>query len=235
MKLYTDLASWWPLVSPPSEYADEAEFVHQLLSDLGLPIHTMLELGCGGGHLASHLKAHYPMTLSDLSLGMLAVSRALNLDCEHHAGDMRTIRLGKTFDAVMIHDAIMYMRTEDDLRRALETAFVHTRPRGVAVFIPDCTRESYTPKTESGGEDGLTRGLRYLQWDHDPAPGETTFFTDFAYLLREGDHVWVEHDRHEFGLFPRATWMRLLREVGFQNPTLIPDPWEREIFVATTG
>ncbi len=235
MKLYTDLASWWPLLSPPEEYAEEAEFTHQILTDLGLPIRTVLELGSGGGNMASHLKAHYPMTLSDLSPGMLAVSRVLNPDCEHHEGDMRTLRLGKTFDAVIIHDAIMYMLTEDDLRRALETAFVHTRSGGAAVFIPDCTRESYTPKTETGGEDGLTRGLRYLQWDHDPAPGEATFFTDFAYLLKESDQVWVEHDRHEFGLFPRATWMRLIREVGFQNPTLIPDPWEREIFVATTG
>ncbi|HNB54361.1 MAG TPA: hypothetical protein PK530_20615, partial [Anaerolineales bacterium] len=66
-KLYTDLASWWPILSPPEEYTEEAEFAHQILSDLGLPIRTVLELGSGGGNMASHLKAHYQMTLTDLS------------------------------------------------------------------------------------------------------------------------------------------------------------------------
>ena len=40
---------------------------------------------------------------------MLELSRTLNPDCEHLEGDMRTLRLGRTFDAVLIHDAVMYM------------------------------------------------------------------------------------------------------------------------------
>jgi hypothetical protein len=40
------------------------------------------------------------MTLVDLSEEMLVVSRQLNPECQHHQGDMRTVRLGRTFDAV---------------------------------------------------------------------------------------------------------------------------------------
>ena len=127
-RLYTDLASWWPLLSPPDEeYAAEASSIIAMLRDaLGQPPATILELGSGGGNTASYLKRHTAMTLVDLSSDMLAVSRKLNPDLEHVAGDMRTVRLGRTFDAVFIHDAIMYMITEDDLAAALATAHAHT-------------------------------------------------------------------------------------------------------------
>src|SRR5512141_1279143 len=127
-KLYNELAEWWPLLSNPDDYADEAAFARQLLHGAGLADGaTLLELGSGGGNNAYHLKTYFRMTLSDLSPGMLAVSGRLNPECEHIEGDMRTLRLGRVFDGVCVHDAIMYMTTLDDLRRAMETAYVHCR------------------------------------------------------------------------------------------------------------
>jgi hypothetical protein len=38
---------------------------------------------------------------------MLALSMTVNPECEHIEGDMRTLRLGHTFDAVFLHDAVM--------------------------------------------------------------------------------------------------------------------------------
>ena len=83
---------------------------------------TLLELGLGGGNNTSHLKRHFALTLVDRSPAMLAVSRALNPDCEHVTDDMRTVRLGRIFDLVFVHDAVSYLTTEDDLRAALETS-----------------------------------------------------------------------------------------------------------------
>ncbi|MGH7598321.1 MAG: class I SAM-dependent methyltransferase, partial [bacterium] len=75
-KLYQELAEWWPLLSTPAEYADEAAFFHQtLIAACEKPPRTLLELGSGGGNNASHLKTHFLMTLVDLSVEMLAVSR----------------------------------------------------------------------------------------------------------------------------------------------------------------
>src|SRR6266704_3624119 len=111
-RLYQDLAAWWPLISPPEEYADEAAFAARVLNQAGLPVREVLELGSGGGHCASHLTPGFTMTLVDLSAGMLAVSRRLNPDCAHVEADMRTVRLGRDFDAVFVHDAVDYMTTE---------------------------------------------------------------------------------------------------------------------------
>lgn len=232
LKLYTDLASWWPLLSTPDDYVEEATFFHQVLSETGQsPPRTLLELGSGGGNNASHLRAYYQMTLVDQSPEMLAVSRTLNPECEHLVGDMRTVRLGRLFDAVFIHDAIMYMTTETDLRAAMATAYFHCRPGGVALFVPDHVRETFTPSTEHGGHDGEQRALRYLEWSYDPDERDTTYVTDFVYVLREGaNRVQIEHDRHIEGLFARADWLKWLGETGFAA-RIVVDPYERELFV----
>jgi len=164
---------------------------------------------------------------------MLTVSRALNPECEHVEGDMRTVRLGRVFDAVFVHDAVMYMTDGTDLRRAIATAAAHCRPGGVALFAPDHVRETFQPATDHGGHDGDGRGLRYLEWTWDPDPSDTCYVVDFAYLLRGPDgSVRVEHDRHVLGMFARETWSRLLHEAGFQAKT-VPDEWGRDLFLAT--
>jgi ubiquinone/menaquinone biosynthesis C-methylase UbiE len=82
-RLYGDLAAWWPVLSPSDDYAEEAEFFRRtIVSASAFPPETMLELGSGGGNNASHPKSHFRVTLVDRSPGMLAVSRALNPECE---------------------------------------------------------------------------------------------------------------------------------------------------------
>src|SRR5580765_7132183 len=120
-KMYEELASWWPLLSSPADYVEEAAFYERTLAAAcQRPLRTVLELGSGGGNNASHLKARFQMVLVEPSAGMLEVSRALNPECEHIEGDMRTVRLGRQFDSVFIHDAVAYMTTQSDLRMAID-------------------------------------------------------------------------------------------------------------------
>jgi len=233
MKLYHELAEWWPLFSPPGEdYAAEADFVRQLFeANADGPVRSVLELGSGGGNVASYLKAHYALTLVEPSHDMRDVSRALNPECEHRAGDMRSVRLDRRFDAVFVHDAVMYMTSEADLALAITTAGVHCRPGGVTVFAPDCTRETFRPGTDDGGGEGGGRAVRYLEWTHDADPIGTTVTVDYAILLREANGaVRVVHDRHVEGLFPRATWRACLDAAGFEV-SIVADPWGRDLFV----
>src|SRR5262249_41183123 len=128
MRLYTDLAAWWPLFSPPSHYVEEAQDLFPtLLAAPDAPPATLLELGAGGGSLAYHLKAHLALTLSDVSASMVANSQRVNPECEHVIGDMRTLDLGRRFDLVFIHDAIMYATDETSVRATLATAARHCR------------------------------------------------------------------------------------------------------------
>jgi SAM-dependent methyltransferase len=237
-RLYTDLARWWPLISPPAEYVEEASFVAGLLDSAQGSVREVLELGSGGGHNATHLKQRFAMTLVDLSADMLAVSSGLNPDCEHRQGDMRTLRLDRTFDAVFVHDAIDYMVTESDLAQATETAFVHCRPGGVAVFVPDATTETFEPTSGHGGSDdpATGRGARYLEWTWDPDPSDTWVDSVYVFILRDADgSANVVHEKHRTGLFSRGDWIRILSDTGFEA-TALPehtseDRTPRDVFV----
>lgn len=232
MHMYTDLAEWWPLLSLPADYAEEAVSFREWLAPLGAESPSLLELGSGGGNLASHFKAFCRPTLTDLSAEMLAVSRALNPELEHIQGDMRGLRLGRAFDAVLLHDAVMYMSTEADLRAALTTAAVHCRPGGRVIIAPDCVRETFEPSTECGGHDAADgRGLRYVEWCWDPDPTDSSFEVAYALITRtQAGDTKVALDRHHEGLFGRAEWLAWLADAGFAVQA-VRDPWRADVFL----
>lgn len=223
MKLYNELATWWPLLSAPAAYEEEATFFTRTLLDTATnPPVTLLELGSGGGNNAFHMKQHFTPTLVDASPEMLAVSQQLNPDCTHKVGDMRTVRLDQQFDVVFIHDAIEYMTSRADLKQALVTAFVHCKPGGAALFVPDQTKELFKPETDCGGHDGPARSMRYMEWQWDPDPNDDTYIVDYTYTFREADdEISVVHDRHTLGVFPRQVWLDLIAEAGF-SPSARP-------------
>lgn len=224
MRLYDDLAYLWPLVSPPEDYAEEAGYWRRAIRNrLGPGRHRILELGAGGGHNLSHLTADFEAEAVDLSPRMLEHSRRLNPDVRHHLGDMRTILLDSVFDAVLIHDAISYMLTEDDLRAAFATSRAHLRSGGLLLVAPDLVRENF--------RDGMV-----LQWPippnsggievqvqeriSDPDPVDTMIESVITYTITQGGRRRVETDVHHTGLFPLPTWGRLLEEAGFETEVL---------------
>jgi SAM-dependent methyltransferase len=215
--LYQELASWWPLISPPAEYAQDAAAIAAVFESAAIPVRTVLDLGSGGGHVALHLKEHLTLTLVDLSEQMLDVSRKINPHCRHVHGDMRTVRLGELFDGVLVHDAIDYLTTQRDLRLVIDTALAHCRPGGVAVFAPDHTAETFRAGTGAGGgsEDG-GRQASFRERTSDPDPADDWILAEYEFTLREaGGRVRVVRESHRLGSFRRETWLRLLADAGF--------------------
>ncbi|MBP6015046.1 MAG: class I SAM-dependent methyltransferase [Alphaproteobacteria bacterium] len=232
--LYWELAPWFHLLTHPKSYAGEARWVRpQLLPKQMKAKPSMLELGAGGGNNALHLKKDFTLTLTDVSPRMLALSRTINPTCEHVVGDVRTMRLKRQFDFVFVHDAVCYMTTERDLKRAMKTAFVHCKAGGVALFQPDELRETFRATHERGGHREGDRALRYeLSTQLSARTGATA---RFVVKLKDGkreERTIV--DEHHVGVFSRATWRTLLRETGFDARTIV-DPWKRECFIATRG
>lgn len=227
--MYDDLADLWPLISRPEEYAREAGYWRDVLrSELGSGRHEILELGVGGGHNLSHLTSDFLATAVDLSEKMLSQCRMLNPDVRLHVGDMRTVRLGKRFKAVLVHDAISYMQTETDLRQVFTTAAEHLEPDGVFVVAPDHFRETFcSPRVEHATySDGKTE-LTLIEYQYDPDPNDTMTETLVFYLIRTQEGLRVEQDRHVLGLFPVQTWLDLMQEAGFSVEKL-PYPVHRD-------
>lgn len=216
--MYGDLAALWPLMSPPEDYADEARHWRAALREhFGDARPSVLELGVGGGNNLSHLTRDVDATAVDLSPAMLEHSRRRNPGVEHHVGDMRTVRLGRRFDAVLIHDAVSYLTTEDDLRATFATVAEHLRPGGLLVCAPDWTCESFRgPGVSVHGPRGPEGEVTFVVYAHDPDPSDTTVEQLFTFFLRRGGRVEVVHERHVCGLFPEATWLARIAEAGMR-------------------
>ena len=91
------------------------------------------------------------------------------------------------------------------LPSCMETAHAHTRPGGVAVFVPDYTRETFAPAHLARRSRRRRRPIAALPrvGARDPDPADTTYAVDFAVLLREpGQEPRVVHDHHVEGSSP---------------------------------
>ena len=227
-RLYHDLAYLWPIVSPPEDYLEEARYWRDAIrAGLGPGRHRILELGVGGGHNLSHLTADFDAEAVDLSPRMLEHSRRLNPDVRHDLGDMRTVRLGGVFDAVLIHDAVSYMLTEDDLRAAFATARAHLRLGVLLLVAPDLVRENFSdgmvlrwPIRASATPDGIEIAVE--ERITDPDPTDTVIESTITYTITEGRSRRVETDVHFSGLFSLDMWICLLEECGFDTQVLPP-------------
>ncbi|MFH1502801.1 MAG: class I SAM-dependent methyltransferase [Candidatus Eisenbacteria bacterium] len=216
-RLYKDLAWLWPTMSPPEDYVEEAEtFARVIRERTRVTPRTLLHLMSGGGHLDHRMKRDFAITGVDVSPEMVGLARRLNPDVEYILDDVRSVRLGRTFDAVFIDDGVLYMLTEDDLKAAFETAFEHLVPGGVMLVYAESTPESFEQnRTDVARRASGDVELVYVENQYDPDTSDTTYETTFVYLIRQDGRLTVETDHHTCGIFTLDTWRRLLRDAGF--------------------
>jgi len=216
-RLYTDLAPWWPLLSNRENWAEQTSLYLSLVDQaLGRKAESILELGSGGGLLASHMGPEREVVLSDISDEMLAMSAKNNPLRRHIQGDMRSLRLNRCFDVVLLHDAVMYITSPDELKRVFDTAAVHLNPGGVFLVLPDVVKENFEEMTLSGGTTGQP-AAQLLEWHWDPDPTDHTFQVDMSLLLKKDcGEMQSIHEQHQMALFDSKTYVVTLRQAGFE-------------------
>ncbi len=217
--LYTDLAWLWPLWGDPaSGYAEYCKHVTDLIRQYARrPLQSLLDLGCGGGKNVWNLKRDFTVTGLDLSPDMLALARDLNPECEFIQGDLRSSRLNRTFDVVLMDDAIAHMNTKADFEAAFATAHAHLPSGGILIATPDVTVETFQQNkttTSSAQCDGVE--VVFIENVYDPDPTDETFETTLLYLIRRQGRLQIERDRWVLGIYSLDTWKDVLQNLGFE-------------------
>lgn len=143
---FGDYASYYDMLYKDKPYREEAKFVQKLLEEHHQGVTDILELGCGTGRHATELaRLGFNVTGVEQSTGMLTLANArrhaqpqdVHERIVLHHGDIRSVALGKRFDAVIsLFHVMSYMSGEGDLGRAFKTAIRHLRPGGLFLF--DC-------------------------------------------------------------------------------------------------
>jgi ubiquinone/menaquinone biosynthesis C-methylase UbiE len=218
-RLYTDLAWLWPMWGDvAAEYAQYCQYVTGLIRQYAMrPAVTLLDVGCGGGKNVANLSREFTVTGLDLSPAMLGQAQALNPGCTFVEGDMRTCRLGRAFDAVLVDDAISHMNCRADLESALRTAYDHLNPGGVMVVTPDVTTETFQQnKTTTTAATKGNVDVVFVENAYDADPTDEQYETTILYLIRDHGMLRIETEHWTMGIFALSTWTQLLQDVGLQ-------------------
>lgn len=143
-QVFSNYARYYDLMYRDKNYGAEAEFVLRELRRVKPATGSVLELGCGTGAHAIHM-AHAGVCVEgiDFSDDMLVAAEARRKKVPVEVanrlaftpGDVRSIRTGKKYDAVVsLFHVMSYQNSNADLRQAFETAAVHLAPGGVFLF-----------------------------------------------------------------------------------------------------
>lgn len=199
----------------------------------------ILELACGTGRLTIPMaETGRPVTGVDIAPGMLAQAskKCAALPPEQQAnlrfvaGDMRNVRLGERFEAVILaFNTLMHMTEDEDLRATLETAREHLSDTGRFHLDLHTPYPTIAQQREPGGRydpqqmiDPHT-GHRYVVTENNRYDPRTQINTmRFYYRRADGQGRPIGPEREEVlrlrVIFPRELdlWIQLagLRVVG---------------------
>ncbi|HEV3486802.1 MAG TPA: class I SAM-dependent methyltransferase, partial [Vicinamibacterales bacterium] len=158
MTVFGAYARYYDLLYAEKDYAGEAAYVDRLMRDVRGSIASVLDLGCGTGlHAARLADKGYEVVGVDLSETMLqSAARRVGDRVRLLHGDIGTIRVGRTFDAVVsLFHVINYQTGQRQLRNAFANARAHLERGGVFVF--DCW---YGPAVLTERPEPRTRHLQ---------------------------------------------------------------------------
>ena len=128
-------ARYYDLLYRDKDYAAEVNYINSLLKEHGLSGNELLEFGSGTGK-HGRLLAEKGYNVTGIELSDSMVQKAQKTDgftC--HQGDIRTVSLGRSFDAVLsLFHVISYQTTNANVQAVFHQASEHLQPGGLFIF-----------------------------------------------------------------------------------------------------
>ena len=123
------------------DYEAECDLVEEAFRRFGsAPVSAIIDLGCGtGNHSIPLARRGYEVAGVDLSTDMLAIAARKATEAKVEValteGDVRTVDLGRSFDAALVMFAVIgYQRTNADVLATLRSVRRHLEPGGLLFF-----------------------------------------------------------------------------------------------------
>ncbi|MBE2185740.1 MAG: class I SAM-dependent methyltransferase [Rhodothermales bacterium] len=173
---YSVLARGYDLVMEHVDYAEWADYVHELLQKHGTgSVKTILELGCGTGAFAGQLQPQgpYRYTATDVSEAMLTEARDLlddDGDIRFEHADFREFQISEPVDAaLLLYDGLNYLVTDDDVHALFDAVSAALKPGGLFLFDQSTPANSIN-NAAYFEDEGEEEGFAYVRRSaYDPA------------------------------------------------------------------
>ena len=109
---------------------------------------------------------------------------------------------------------IDYMVSLADLHQAIQTAVEHLKDGGVLLVVGK-TEETFQNNNFAYVGDKKGVHVTLLENNYINPFRPNTYEATFVYLIRHQGELTIYTDHHVLGLFPLATWEKVLNDAGF--------------------
>ena len=144
MVAFGNYARYYDLLYKDKDYAGETDYIQGLMQSYHPNAASVLSLGCGTGrHDMELAQRGFSVSGVDLSQQMIdcandekerltpKIAQRLSFTCS----DIRDVRLEQKFDVVIsLFHVMSYQTSNQDWKKALETARTHLKPGGIFIF-----------------------------------------------------------------------------------------------------
>ena len=137
------------------DYAAETALIAALVRAEHPDARNILDVACGTGEHAKHLRYHHGFDVDglDLDAGLLSVARTKVPEAQFFEADMSDFELNRRFDVVMcLFSSIGYLRSLDRITAALRCFRRHLALGGVIIVEPGSHRACCGRETAPRGE-----------------------------------------------------------------------------------
>jgi SAM-dependent methyltransferase len=214
--MFTESAQYYDLIYSHKDYVAEVDKLITFLREEGQPTGgRLLDVACGTGHHIQYLKDHFHVEGLDLDPTLLEIAHQRNPEILFHQGDMTDFDLDCKFDVITcLFSSIGYVKTKDNLDKAISCLAGHLNTAGILVIEPWFTPQTWHP----GSLHALLIDepeLKIARINLSQVDGRISFF-DLHYLI--GTLEGVEHlvERHELGLFEVEEMQSAFTQAGLQ-------------------
>lgn len=213
--MFTKSARYYDALYHFKDYAAASKQLRDWLLKYHPDARTLLDVACGTGKHIQHLREFYEVEGLDLNPELLEIARKRCPGATFHYANMVDFDLGRTLDVVTcLFSSIGYVKTQENLQRAVTSMARHLGPGGVLVLEPWFSPENYWTGTITA--NFVNEPDLKIAWMYTSEVEGRVALLDINYLV--GAPQGVEHfkELHEIGLFTRGEYVESLRKAGLE-------------------
>ena len=204
------------------DFPAESEQIRALVTDAFPGARTLLDVACGTGAHLAELRQWFEVEGVDISPAMLEVARKRLPGVRLRLGDMRTLDLGRQFDAVIcLFSSIGYIVDGAELGPTIRRLAAHVGLGGVLIVDgwvrPGEWDDGHRAAPEIASDDKTTVVRLAVGRREDRITD-----LEMHHLVRTESRVEYFVERHRLAMTPTEDYVRAFEEAGLRS-YVIPD------------